>query len=108
MLVAWGRRERREEGGEGELAAEHHLFRPPLADWYGREANVSRKKGWVRFLAISERRGSETSYTVVGIWEHLMEFGPNSGPKFHTTPNIGIRVRILQFLILGPILYIQT
>jgi hypothetical protein len=37
-----------------------------------------------------------------------MEFGPNSGRKFHATPNAGIRVRIPEFLIPLPILYIQT
>jgi hypothetical protein len=36
------------------------------------------------------------------------EFGPNSVSKFRATPNTGIRVRIPEFLIPGPILYIQT
>jgi hypothetical protein len=37
-----------------------------------------------------------------------MEFGPNSGSTFCATPNTGIRVRIPEFLIPGPIPYIQT
>jgi hypothetical protein len=36
------------------------------------------------------------------------EFGPNSGLNFYTLPNAGIRVRILEFRILSPILCIQT
>jgi hypothetical protein len=47
-------------------------------------------------------------HVMTGIREPLLEFRPNSELNFQTLPNAGIRVRILEFLIPDPILYIQT
>jgi hypothetical protein len=66
------------------------------------------RSGTLHFQSISEPTGSETSAAVDGIREQLKEFGTNSGPNFHASPNAGIQIRILEFLILDLILYIQT
>jgi hypothetical protein len=88
---------------------ELHLFQPPPSS-IGSDTNLRRERrsGGLHFLAILEPLELETSEALAGIQEHMREFGPNSGPKFHTPPNAGIRVQILQYPILGPILYIQT
>jgi hypothetical protein len=93
------------------------MAEPHLCDCVGRRREVSSDhresqeedaRAPLRFQVISEALGSETSHAIDGIREPAQEFGPNSGPKFHASPNARIRVRILQFPIPDPILCLQT
>jgi hypothetical protein len=100
---AWGE----EEGGRRHGRSTHQCRRGAVRTrgwWLGDRGRSHR----LRFQSISKGMGSETSQALAGIRERPREFGPNSALNFYTPPNTGIRVRILEFRILAPILYIQT
>jgi hypothetical protein len=105
ISVGWGRRGRREE--EGEISDPHQFARRRGA--VSRERNVREHEalGFVssRFRRVWDRKQG-THWVEFG--SVRLEFGPNSRPSFHATPNAGIRVPILEFRILSPIPYIQT
>jgi hypothetical protein len=100
--AGWGGRTARrgEEDGAGELTCS--------CCRRGAHSESKVRGCFARFRSISGRRRSERSHALAGIRERLLEFGPNSGPNFHVPPNAGIRDRIPEFQIPGPILCIQT
>jgi hypothetical protein len=106
--IGWGRRRRREKGGG---TAEPHQFRPPPQSCNAREEGErERTKRYSALGFVSNRfrrvRGPKRVTQWLEFGSVPGEFGPNSGLNFYTLPNAGIRVRILEFRILSPILCI--
>jgi hypothetical protein len=111
-MAGWGDEGagRREEGGGregGELAAAY-VFLPLTRSCLqsiepDRDEAIRSFPG--RFQSLWVRKPS-TLWMEFGLL--VREFGPNSRPKFHATPNTRIRARIPEFRIPGRILSIQT